>query len=135
MRGECLKNISEHSWLTSALGKPKALLVLGLAEVGIHLLRIVRLFVSLLYVGGLVQCHAVALTVVLTRLVGIVLYALLMPEGCRDAMTKRTWALIAADGALMLMYLRGTLRCQRYTLLAGVGMEILHVACDSDRRW
>ena len=134
-KGACLRDISQDSWLPRVLGKPNALLVLGFSEIGLHAFRIARLVTSVMYISGLVSCRTLAVTVLLTRAVGIALYLLIMPSGCRDKVTKRMWALAAADCSLAGLYVWGYIPCERYTLLAGAGMEFLHLMCDSPQRW
>ena len=134
-RGACLRGISHDHWVSRAFGRPRALLSLGLAEVALTMFRIVRLVVTMLYVSNVISCRALALTLMTTRIVGVLMYVFLTPTGCRKPLTKRRWALAAADGALAAMYLGGFVDCQRYTLLAGVGMEVLHLACGHSQRW
>lgn len=134
-KGACLRDISQDSWLPRALGRSDALLALGLSEILLYFFRIARLVASVMYISGMIPCHVFAMLVLLSRAIGITLYLLVMPGGCRDRATKRTWALAAADCGLAVLYLWGYLPCQRYTLLAGVGMEFLHLACSRPQRW
>jgi hypothetical protein len=134
-RGACLRAISEESWVTRVLGRPRALLVLGLAEVALTIFRIVRLIATMLYVANVISCRALALTLMTTRLTGVLMYTAFTPNGCRKPLTKRRWALATADAALAVLYVGGFVDCQRYTLLAGVGMEMLHLACGHSQRW
>lgn len=134
-RGACLRAISEDSWVPRALGRPRALLVLGLAEVALTVFRIVRLVVTMLYVANVIPCRALALTLMTTRIAGLLMYVVLTPTGCRKPLTKRRWALAAADAALAILYVGGFVDCQRYTLVAGVGMEMLHLMCGHSQRW
>ena len=134
-RGACLRAISEGNWVSRAMGRPWALLTLGRAEVALTMFRIVRLVVTIMYVAGMVSCRTLALTLMITRILGVFMYIFLTPSGCRKPLTKRRWALAVADGGLAALYLSGTLDCQRYTLLAGVGMEMLHLACGHSQRW
>lgn len=134
-KGACVRAISQDSWVSRAFGRPQALLTLGLAEVAMTMFRIVRLVVTILYVANVITCPVLAVTLTMTRVAGVLMYVFLTPTGCRKPLTKRRWALAAADGALAAMYVCGILDCQRYTLLAGVGMEMLHLACGHSRRW